>query len=151
MTAFEWTQVELVCNGGRCYERFEGERGLRPTSGETRARVRERAAEAGWTHVRGKFGRPSDRDFCPLHNPDLTVRVRAALDAGGWAEFSSRAEAGKVILNAPGPEGSWRSLVTEQCAGYLTGLGFETEIAAGSLYVSDGKTDAATAAGGEQG
>ena len=69
MTAFEWTQVELTCNGGRCGRVFAGEQGLRPTSGETRAQVRKRAAEAGWTHVRGKFGPKSDRDFCPEHKP----------------------------------------------------------------------------------
>jgi len=69
VTAFEWSQVELTCNGGRCGQRFEGERGLRPTSGETRAAVRKRAAKAGWTHVRGKFGHRADRDFCPDHKP----------------------------------------------------------------------------------
>lgn len=73
MTAFEWSQVELTCNGGHCSQRFEGERGLRPTSGETRAAVRKRAARAGWTHVRGKFGHRSDRDFCPAHKPAGTT------------------------------------------------------------------------------
>jgi hypothetical protein len=77
VTAFEWSQVELTCNGGRCGQQFEGERGLRPTSGETPAAVRKRAARAGWTHVRGKFGRRADRDFCPAHKP-----AEAAQSAG---------------------------------------------------------------------
>jgi hypothetical protein len=71
VTAYEWTQVDLQCNASRCYERFEGERGLRPTSGETRAAVRKRAAKAGWTFVRSKLGRRHDgRDFCPEHKPE---------------------------------------------------------------------------------
>jgi len=77
VTAFEWSQVELTCNGGRCGQRFEGERGLRPTSGETRAAVRKRAAKEGWTHVRGKFGNRTGRDFCPDHKP-----AEAAQSAG---------------------------------------------------------------------
>lgn len=77
MSAFEWSQVELSCNAGRCGARFEGERGLQPTSGETLAAVRKRAAEAGWTHVRGKFSRRADRDFCPDHKP-----AEAAKSAG---------------------------------------------------------------------
>lgn len=81
MTAFEWNQIELICNGGGCGQRFEGERGLRPTSGETRAAVRKRAVKAGWTHVRGKFGRSSDRDFCPEHKP-----AEAAQAAGTEAD-----------------------------------------------------------------
>jgi hypothetical protein len=70
VTAYEWTQVELLCDAPGCYKRFEGERGLRPTSGETRAAVRKRAAKAGWTFVRSKLGRRHDgRDFCPGHKP----------------------------------------------------------------------------------
>lgn len=69
MTAFEWRQVELACNGGGCGRHFAGERGLRPTSGETPAAVRKRAAKAGWTTVRGNYGRRADRDYCPDHKP----------------------------------------------------------------------------------
>jgi hypothetical protein len=69
VSAFEWSQVELSCNGGGCGQRFEGARGLRPTSGETRAAVRKRAARAGWTTVRGNYSRRADRDFCPDHKP----------------------------------------------------------------------------------
>ena len=70
MTAYEWSQVELQCNAPACYERFTGERGLRPTSGETRAALRKRAAGEGWTYVRSKLGRRYDgRDFCPGHKP----------------------------------------------------------------------------------
>jgi hypothetical protein len=79
VTAFEWTQVELSCNDPRCCEWFEGKRGLRPSSGETRAQVRKRAAKEGWTHVRSKFRGGSDRDFCPLHKPGgQTEAARAA-------------------------------------------------------------------------
>jgi hypothetical protein len=70
VTAYEWTQVELQCNAPGCYERSTGERGLRPTSGETRAALRKRAAGEGWTYVRSKLGRRYDgSDFCPGHKP----------------------------------------------------------------------------------
>jgi hypothetical protein len=69
VTAYEWSQVELQCNAPRCYERFTGERGLRPTSGETRAALRKRAAKEGWTHDRSNWRRQADRDFCPEHKP----------------------------------------------------------------------------------
>jgi hypothetical protein len=69
VTAYEWSQAELQCNAPRCYERFTGERGLRPTSGETPAAVRKRAGKAGWTHVRSNWRRQGDRDYCPLHKP----------------------------------------------------------------------------------
>lgn len=70
MTAFQRTQVDLTCDALRCYARFEGEQGIRPTSGETTAMVRRRAAEAGWTLVRKKIGRHNyDRDYCPDHKP----------------------------------------------------------------------------------
>jgi len=128
----------------------------RPTAAAVRKALRPR----GWvTGVRADDGSRKRKDYCPHHNPDLAIRVRAALEAGGWAEFSSRADAGKVILNAPGPKGSlesWRSLVTTQCASYLARVGFDTQIAGDDLYVGDGagsqtgNTDAATAAEGEQ-
>jgi len=69
VSAYEWTQVELQCNEPGCREKFEGERGLRPSSGETPAMVRKRAAKAGWAHVRSKWGRYADKDYCPEHKP----------------------------------------------------------------------------------
>jgi len=75
VTAYEWSQVELQCNAPGCYKRFTGERGLRPTSGEDRAMVRKRAAEAGWTFDRGKSGRALGRDFCPDHKPAEAARA----------------------------------------------------------------------------
>ena len=69
VTAWEWTQVEMTCDAAGCYERLAGERGLRPTSGETRAALRRRAASAGWTHVRSRISRQLDKDFCPDHKP----------------------------------------------------------------------------------
>lgn len=70
MSAWEWTQVDLSCDIAGCRQRFAGERGLRPTSGETVAMVRKRAAKAGWTLVRKKIGRRNhDRDYCPEHKP----------------------------------------------------------------------------------
>jgi hypothetical protein len=73
MSAYEWTQVVLECNARPplCREIFEGERGLRPTSGETAAMVRKRAARSGWTLVRKKIGRHNyDQDYCPAHKPE---------------------------------------------------------------------------------
>jgi hypothetical protein len=76
VTAFEWTQTELLCDAPGCYERFTGERGLRPTSGETRAALRKRAAGEGWTFVRSKLGRRYDgRDFCPEHKPEDAAKA----------------------------------------------------------------------------
>jgi hypothetical protein len=71
VTAWEWSQVDLTCDVRGCGRRFEGERGLRPTSGETVAMVRKRAARSGWTLVRKKIGRRNyDRDYCPDHKPE---------------------------------------------------------------------------------
>jgi hypothetical protein len=68
MTAWEWHQVELTCNGGGCGKRFVGDRGLRPQTGESVSMVRKRAAKAGWTMVRTKTGvRGLNLDFCPDH------------------------------------------------------------------------------------
>ena len=69
MTAFEWRRVRLTCNGPRCFKFFNGEEGIPPTSGESRAAVRKRAAEDGWTHVRSNWGRRADYDYCPEHKP----------------------------------------------------------------------------------
>lgn len=80
MTAYEWSQVELQCNAPRCYERFTGERGLRPTSGETRAALRERAVKAGWTVVRSDWGRRADRDYCPEHKPGEQAEAAQAAE-----------------------------------------------------------------------
>ena len=104
----------------------------------TATALRSRLKRRGWVvSVPASDGSRKRKDYCPHHNPDLAVRVRAALDDGGWAGFSSRADTGNIILNAPGREGSWRSLVTEQCADYLNGLGFRTEIINDSLHVSE--------------
>ncbi len=70
MTAFEFRRITLHCNGRHCGQYFQGEEGIRPTSGETLAAVRKRAAEAGWTHVRGSYSRRSDWDYCPEHKPE---------------------------------------------------------------------------------
>jgi hypothetical protein len=69
VTAFEFRKIQLACDQRHCYERFDGEEGIPPTSGESRAAVRKRAAKAGWTHVRSNWGRRADRDFCPEHKP----------------------------------------------------------------------------------
>lgn len=77
MSAFEWRRVQLTCNHPRCGQRFDGEEGIPPTSGESRAAVRKRAAKAGWTTVRSNYGRRADRDYCPDHKS-----AEAALAAG---------------------------------------------------------------------
>jgi len=71
VSAWEWSQVDLTCDTRGCGQRFAGERGLRPTSGETAAMVRKRAARSGWTLARKKIGRHNyDRDYCPDHKPE---------------------------------------------------------------------------------
>jgi hypothetical protein len=76
VSAFEFRRVQLVCNAGGCFQIFQGEEGIPPTSGETRAAVRKRAAKAGWTHVRReRTPRWSDRDFCPEHKPAEAAQV----------------------------------------------------------------------------
>lgn len=79
MTAFEYRRVELSCNhlDPYCHQHFQGEEGIPPTSGESRAAVRKRAARAGWTVVRSNYGRRADRDYCPAHKP-----AEAAQSAG---------------------------------------------------------------------
>jgi hypothetical protein len=78
VTAFEFRRVQLTCNHpGDCFQLFEGEEGIPPTSGETRAALRKRAAKAGWTHVRSPLGRRYDHDYCPEHKP-----AEAAQSAG---------------------------------------------------------------------
>jgi hypothetical protein len=77
MTAFEFRRVQLICNHPRCFKFFDGKEGIPPTSGESRAAVRKRAAKAGWTHVRSNWGRRADSDYCPEHKP-----AEAALAAG---------------------------------------------------------------------
>ena len=72
MSAFEFRRVQLACNHRGCYQSFDGEEGIPPTSGETRAAVRKRAAKAGWTTVRSNYGRRADRDFYPEHKPEET-------------------------------------------------------------------------------
>lgn len=71
MSAFEFRRVELTCNyrDPYCHQHFQGKEGIPPTSGETRAAVRKRAAKAGWTHERSRLGRPYDKDYCPDHKP----------------------------------------------------------------------------------
>jgi hypothetical protein len=70
MTAFEFRRVQLTCNHPHCFQRFDGEEGIPPTSGESHAALRKRAAKAGWTHVRKeRTPRRYDRDFCPEHKP----------------------------------------------------------------------------------
>ena len=144
MSAFSHTDWTVICNG--TYDdgtacMASGRTDEIDRNDVTTARDVRRILKArGWlvnVPVKDGTGRVRRLDFCPHHNPDLAIRVRAALDDGGWAEFSSRADAGNIILNAPGPEGSWRSLVTEQCADYLNGLGFRTEIINDSLHVSE--------------
>jgi hypothetical protein len=73
MTAWEWRRCELTCNQPRCGEQFQGEEGIPPTSGESRAALRKRAAKAGWTHVRSDWRRSADRDYCPEHKPGPTT------------------------------------------------------------------------------
>jgi hypothetical protein len=69
VTAFEFRRCELTCNHPRCGQFFHGEEGIPPSSGESRAVLRKRAAKAGWTHVRSDWGRRGDRDYCPEHKP----------------------------------------------------------------------------------
>jgi hypothetical protein len=69
VTAYEFRRYELTCDGGGCHQRIVGETGIPPTSGESRAALRKRAAKAGWTHVRSNWGRRADRDYCPEHKP----------------------------------------------------------------------------------
>lgn len=69
MTAFEFRRVRLTCNHPYCHQHFQGEEGIPPTSGESRAAVRKRAAKAGWSAVRSNYGRRADRDYCPEHKP----------------------------------------------------------------------------------
>jgi hypothetical protein len=71
VTAFEFRRVQLACNhrDPGCHQFFDGEEGIPPTSGESRAAVRKRAAKAGWTVVRSNWGRRADRDYCPEHKP----------------------------------------------------------------------------------
>jgi len=131
MSATEFRTYELNCDHPEC------RRYIQSTGAETRAALRKRVAKDGWTHVhREGYMRSSDKDFCPHHNPDLTVRVRAALEDGGWAEFSIRTEGGKVMLDAPGDPCSWRTLVTGQCAGYLNKAGFTAEINGDSIELT---------------
>lgn len=83
MTAFEFRRVELSCNhlDPYCHQRFQGEEGIPPTSGESRAAVRKRAAKAGWTTVRSSYGRRADRDYCPGHKPAEAAQA-AGTEAG---------------------------------------------------------------------
>lgn len=71
MTAFEFRRVELICNhlAPYCHRAFQGEEGIPPASGESRAAVRRRAAKAGWTTVRSRYGPRAHRDYCPDHKP----------------------------------------------------------------------------------
>jgi hypothetical protein len=69
VSAFEFRRVQLTCDQRCCHERFRGEEGIPPTSGESRAAVRKRAAKAGWTTVRSNYGRRADSDYCPQHKP----------------------------------------------------------------------------------
>ena len=69
MTVFEFRRCQLTCDDPRCFHFFQGEEGIPPTSGETRAALRKRAAKEGWTHVRSNWGRQADRDYCPEHKP----------------------------------------------------------------------------------
>jgi hypothetical protein len=77
VSAFEYRRVQLICDQRRCYQFFQGEEGIPPSSGESRAAVRRRAAKAGWTHVRSNWGRRADHDYCPDHKP-----AEAAQSAG---------------------------------------------------------------------
>jgi hypothetical protein len=81
VTAFEFRKVDLTCNHpGGCRQHFQGEEGIPPTSGESRAAVRKRAAKAGWTVVRSNWGRRADRDYCPLHKPAEAVQAAGTED-----------------------------------------------------------------------
>lgn len=82
MSAYEYRRVELNCNHPGCYRPFHGEEGIPPTSGESRAAVRKRAAKAGWTHVRGNWGRRADRDYCPEHKPAEDAATAAGEENG---------------------------------------------------------------------
>jgi hypothetical protein len=76
VTAFEFRRCQLTCNYPRdCFQFFDGEEGIPPTSGETRAALRKRAAKAGWTHVRSNLGWRYDRDYCPEHKPAEAVQA----------------------------------------------------------------------------
>jgi hypothetical protein len=72
MTALEYRDYQLICDGKECNERFyDGH--------ETpRARLRLEARKAGWTHTRSCFGRKYDDDFCPKHKPEETAENVAA-------------------------------------------------------------------------
>jgi hypothetical protein len=72
VTAFVFTRCELTCNHPGCRQNLQGEEGIPPTSGESRAALRKRAAKAAWTHVRGNYGRRADKDYCPEHKPQET-------------------------------------------------------------------------------
>jgi hypothetical protein len=65
MTATEYREYTLHCDGPSCRARYKSVRGPVP-----RAEVRRAAARDGWTHVR-EAGRPvsTDQDFCPNHKP----------------------------------------------------------------------------------
>lgn len=138
MSASSFTDWQISCDHPGCDEqRWASD--IESVRDPSAAAARRALKRGGWvTAVRASDGSRKRKDYCPRHNPDLAIRVRAALEDGGWAEFSSQADAGKVILTAPGPEGSWRSLATEQCAGWLTRQGFETRRAGDTLHVSDG-------------
>jgi hypothetical protein len=73
VTAWEFRRCELTCDHPRCGQQFQGEEGIPPTSGESRAALRKRAAKAGWTHVRSNYGRRADKDYCPDHKPATTA------------------------------------------------------------------------------
>lgn len=139
MSASSFTDWSISCDHPGC-DRQQWASNISNVIHPTAADVRKVLKRCGWVvNIPAGDGSRKRKDYCPHHNPDLAIRVRAALTEGGWAEFSSRADAGKVILNAPGRgESSWRSLVTAQCASYLNGLGFETQIIDDSLYVSEG-------------
>lgn len=69
MTAIEWREYTLFCDGEGCTAQFG------PLGREMpRAKLRELAAECGWTHVRGRYGRSYGLDYCRAHKPETSTR-----------------------------------------------------------------------------
>jgi hypothetical protein len=137
MSASSFTDWQIMCDAEDCLRQVWASE--IDAADQTAGGLRKVLKARGWTvNVKTWRGIHQHRhlDFCPRHSPDLTVRVRAALEDGGWAEFSIRAEGGKVILDAPGDPCSWRTLVTGQCAGYLNEAGFTVEINGDSIELT---------------
>lgn len=136
MSGYEWKRSEVQCNGQGCRARLEGEPYLayKGHDGETIARLRKRAADAGWAFVRSRLNRRRGNDYCPacVWKPRDAVLV-TEIDAATYEPLPGAAVTSAVVETADTqtvtvrlPDGATARY--EQGSGHSVALPYKTRL-----------------------